>query len=141
MKILLIYKSYVHVAGCVGHWIVISTIGCDKEEVSVYDSPYPSINNSTQTIIGRLLFTKSTDFKINMMNVAKQKGSTDCGLYAIAILTYLAFDNDPTTVIFNQAALRPHLTHCLEKICIDCFPVKQTRRRSNTVSAQLNCKV
>ena len=43
----------IHVAECVGHWIVVSIIGCDKEEVSVYDSLYPSINDSTETIIDR----------------------------------------------------------------------------------------
>ena len=111
----------IHVAGCVGHWIVVSTIGCTKEEVNVYDSLYPSTNDNTETIIARLLFTGSANIKINMMNVAKQKGSTDCGLYAIAILTYLAFGNDPTAVVFDQAALRPHLIQCLEKKLIDCF--------------------
>jgi len=131
----------VHVAGCVGHWIVVSTIGCSKEEVNVYDSLYPSTNDDTKTIIARSVFTRSTNIKINMMNVAKQKGSTDCGLYAIATLTCLAFGNDPTEVIFDQVALRPHLIQCLEKGFIDCFPVKQTRRCSNKVSAQLNCKV
>ena len=45
----------IHVAGCVGHWIVVSIIGCDKEEVSVYDSLYPSINDSTETTYYRPL--------------------------------------------------------------------------------------
>ena len=40
----------VHVSGYVGHWIVVSTIGCDKEEVNVYDSLYPSINDNTELL-------------------------------------------------------------------------------------------
>ena len=41
-----------HVVGCVGHWIVLSTIGCGKDEVNVYDSLYPSIKITlTETII------------------------------------------------------------------------------------------
>ena len=48
-----------------------------------------------------------------MMSMAKQKGSTDCGLYAVATLTCLAFGHDPTEIIFDQDALRPHLTQCL----------------------------
>ena len=86
----------VHVSGYVGHWIVVSTIGCDKEEVNVYDSLYPSINDNTETIIACFLHTKALNIKINIMNVAKQKGSTDCELYAIAILFSLAFGSDPT---------------------------------------------
>ena len=131
----------VHVSGYVGHWIVVSTIGCDKEEVNVYDSLYPSINDNTETIIACFLHTKAPNIKINMMNVAKQKGSTDCGLHAIAILTSLAFGNDPTEYIFDQDALRPHLIQCLEKGFIDCFPVEQSRRRSSKVLVQLNYNV
>ena len=132
----------VHIAGSVGHWIVVSTIGCDKDEVNVFDSLNPpSVDDNTETIIASLLFTRSANIKINMMNVARQKGSTDCGLYAVAILTCLAFGIDPTKLIFDQAALRPHLIQCLEKGVIDCFPVKQTRRTSSNVSTQLNCQI
>ena len=107
----------------------------------MYDSLYPSINDNTETIIARLLFTKSANIKINMMDVAKQKGSTDCGLYAVAILIHLAFGNDPTSVSFDQAAMRPHLIQSLENGLINCFPVLQKRRRSDKVSAQLICNV
>jgi len=80
-----------HVAGFIGHWIVVSTIGCDKGTVNVCDSLYSSVNEDTETIIVRLLFSTSTTIEINMMNVTKQRGTTDCGLYAIAMLTCLAF--------------------------------------------------
>ena len=38
-------------------------IGCGKEEVNVYDSLYPSINDNTETIIACLLFTRSANIK------------------------------------------------------------------------------
>ena len=57
------------------------------------------------------------------MNVAKQKGSTDCGLYAIALLFSLAFGNDPTEYIFDQDALRLHL---LKKGSLIVFQLSKT---------------
>ena len=53
-----------------------------------------------------------------MMNMARQHGSTVCGLYAIATLVSLAFWEDPTmyTVIFDQGISRSHLGVCFMKI-------------------------
>ena len=73
----------VHVAGAVGHWIVLSTIGCDKGTINVFDSLYPTVNDETETIIAQLVFSTSANITINMMNIAKQQGTTDCGLYAV----------------------------------------------------------
>jgi len=131
----------VHVSGTIGHWIVLSTIGCDKEAVNVYDSLYPSVNEETETIIARLLFSASANIQINMMNVSKQQGTTDCGIYAIATLTALAFGSDPSQMVFDQTALRPHLQQCFDKGFLDCFPVKQSQRRTNKVIKQLSCNV
>ena len=41
------------------------------------------------------------------MNVGKQVGGVDCGLYAIAFITHLALGKDPTSIVFSQADLRP----------------------------------
>ena len=49
--------------------------------------------------------------------VQKQHGITDCGLFAIAIATYLAFGNDPKTLEAHkceQTNLRSHLIFSLE---------------------------
>ena len=58
-----------------------------------------------------------------------------------AILTCLAFGDDPTEIFFDQTALRLHLRQCLEKGFLDCFPVKQNRQRTNKVKQQLNCYI
>ena len=71
---------YVHVAGYVGHWVAVSTTGCDKEEMNVYDSEYLSINDNTETVIACFLHMKALNIKVNMSvakGVTKQKGSTD----------------------------------------------------------------
>ena len=48
------------------------------------------------------------------MNVAAQSGSTECGLYAIAIMTALAYGQDPALFIFDQNNLRTHLGECFK---------------------------
>ena len=52
-----------------------------------------------------------------------QKGSTDCVLYAIAIITTLAFGNDPAKYVYHQEEMRPPLKHCFESRCITEFPI------------------
>ena len=65
-----------------------------------------------------------------MMNMAKQHGSTVCGLYAIATLVCLAFGEDPTTVVFDQDMLRSHLGECFMNKGLELFPVIKKRRNS-----------
>ena len=46
------------------------------------------------------------------MKTQKQEGSKDCGLFAIAIATAIAYGADITVLRFNQAATRSHLVQC-----------------------------
>ena len=56
----------------IGHWIVLSTMDCAKDEVKVYDLLYTSVNDDTQTVIAALINSKSPHIKIKLMNIAKQ---------------------------------------------------------------------
>ena len=64
------------------------------------------------------------------MNVAKQSGSVDRGLYTLANLTSFLLKTDPTIVIFDKDELRPHLVEMLECGKMSMFPVKLHRRQS-----------
>ena len=46
-----------------------------------------------------------------MNNVQKQEDSSDCGLYAIADATALLFNQDPSTLFFNQSTMRDPLPY------------------------------
>lgn len=121
-----------HVAGTIGHWIVLSTTGCADHEV--YDSLYNTVNEDTQTVIAALLNSEHSHINILMMNMAKQCGSTECGLYAIATLVCLAFGEDPTTVVFDQAMMRSHLGECFMKKHLELFPIIKKRRITQKVT-------
>ena len=123
----------VHVMlGRLHHWIVVSIVGCTKDEIEVYDSLQMKLNLYTQTVIARYLRSQSQSFKIK---VATQKGSTDCGLYAIAMMTSLAYNENPVTIIYNQQDMRVHLEQCFENGILEKFPFLKTRRTTKRFSS------
>ena len=53
-----------------------------------------------------------------------QKGSADCGLFAIAYATDLAFGNAPASFQYEQGALRAHFLDCISNNKLVPFPKK-----------------
>ena len=49
-------------------------------------------------------------------------GTNDCGLFAIAVTTSIAFDLDPVGVHFQQREMRHHLLGCFQKGQMTPFP-------------------
>ena len=125
------------------HWLLLSTIGMEHPTVRVYDSMYNSIGSHTQSQIAVLLHTDSSSINIEMMNVQLQTGGSDCGPFAIAFATALAFGKNPEDYYFDQQALRPHLIKCLEKQRMEFFPYtragKGVHRVKATASIQVFC--
>ena len=97
------------------HWIALSTFNCDATVITVYDSKYTTVSESTQSILAKLVYTDRPFFSINMASVSNQSGSSDCGLFAIANVTHIAYDLDPSLCVFNQGQMRKHLIQCFEK--------------------------
>ena len=46
---------------------------------------------------------------IYMKSFQKQSGGADCGVFALAAVTALAFNIDPSMLKLNQAVMRQHL--------------------------------
>ena len=94
------------------HWIVASTLGCSNGEVvKVFDSLYTSVDKDTQDVIVNL-FQTAEKLRLEMAKMCKHKGRNDCGLFAIAVATALAFGSSP--VEFQQSGMREHLLKCFE---------------------------
>ena len=97
---------------------------------------------------------------VKMMDIQKQAGGSDCGLFAIAFATALANGKQPGISIyinysyqssgpevysinmhtgnylFQQEAMRGHLIKCLEEGSITDFPVKKIRRKGTSVKKE-----
>ena len=100
------------------HWIVASSVGSKDGLVCVYDSVYSNIDNATTEVISNLFGTTST----KMIAVQRQRGGVDCGLFAIAMATAIAFGIDPASQEFNQREMRTHLVKCFDEKVMLLFP-------------------
>ena len=59
--------------------------------VRVYDSLHQSISESTQQIISFMTMSDKNYIDVRIQNMQKQRGSSDCGLYAIAFAMELCY--------------------------------------------------
>ena len=96
------------------HWITATTKFCKLGQVNIYDSMFSKLDVETRTTVKQMFGLKKAD-DINMVAMQCQKGSKDCGLFAIAVMTSLAFGEDPSTVSYDQNKLRRHLIDCITK--------------------------
>ena len=96
------------------HWIVATTIECDLGEVRVFDSVYASQDDETHQTIQIMFGNNTSLLQVSTVNALKQQGGNDCGVFAIAISTCLAFGGDPTKMVICQARMRDHLLQCFE---------------------------
>ena len=86
--------------------------------------------------IAAICFSKAEEITLTFKGVQRQKGSNDCGLFALAFATSLCIGDDPSQLNYIQDKLRPHLITCLEKNCLTFFPTCQLTKRCPRVSTQ-----
>ena len=103
------------------HWITATTKFCKLGQVNIYDSMFSKLDVETRTTVKQMFGLKKAD-DINVVAMQCQKGSKDCGLFAIAVMTSLAFGEDPSTVSYDQDKLRRHLIDCITKGELSLFP-------------------
>ena len=84
---------------------------------------------------------KKKYFTVDITNVNKQSGDNDCGLFAAAYATSIAYGQDPSSIVYNQALMREHLFKCLEAKRMIPFPSIRKRRvlQSKTIKIQVYC--
>ena len=102
------------------HWIVASTLFSRSDQVKVYDSVFTTIDKETKAVISNLYGPKVLP---RLGSINKQKGSTDCGLFAVAITTTLALGLDPAGITYHPSGLHCHLVKCLETGKFTMFPM------------------
>ena len=101
------------------HWIVAALIPPIDNVVLVYDTVYNTIDQTTKKVIFNLF---STSKSMELVPVSRQKGGVDCGVFAVAIATALAHQQNPALIEFAQSAMQPHLVACFESGQFSSFP-------------------
>ena len=88
-----------------------STLGCCDGQVKIFDFLHTLVDKDTRNVILNI-FKIDGELKLEMVGIHKQIGENDCGLFAIAVATALAFGSDPDG--FQQSGMRAHLLKCFE---------------------------
>ncbi len=109
-------NNYVQIYHCrSNHWIAVSTLGCKDGEINVYDSIYTRIDSDTKCKIEDTF--PDSAITIVLPPVQQQDGVKDCGLFALAFATFLAFGNNPQALSvhkFDQKSFREHFVSTIE---------------------------
>ena len=102
------------------HWICAAKSE-GKAKVLVYDSAYTKWDANSLSPILKQFRCGRGSIKI-IDGVQKQTGSADCGLFAIAFATSIAFGKDPASTTYTQGLLRQHMKNCLMNMLFETFP-------------------
>lgn len=125
------FVQILHTGG--NHWVCVSSIGCDKGLVNLYDTLFydvilDDLEQQVQNLVGG-------DFKeLSVVPVQQQSNGSDCGVFAIAFATWLVYTFDCIHLIvlytnipqFHVPRMRPHLSACLKAGLITPFPTVDT---------------
>ena len=84
-------------------------------------------------LLASLLKTNKKCLVVKLANTHKQAGSDDCGLFAAAYCTSLAYGQNPSAFVYDQSLMRKHLVLCLEAKKMEPFPVIRKRRIGTSI--------
>lgn len=130
------FVQIIHVSG--SHWACLSNQFCSLGAVDLYDSlhTYPAQNEGILKQACAILKSEMSSVTINVINVQYQDGSSDCGLFAVAMAFDLCNGIDPFLKNYDQSKMREHLRLCFEKKNVVSFPVisKSCQRKQRIVA-------
>jgi hypothetical protein len=125
------------------HWLVVTNINCNSDELLIYCCDHMTPSAECLVIITRFVKMRCRKLKLHVMNVARQSGATDCGLFAIAFAESLLNGMDPVNVLYRQSVMRSHLVKCLIDGNVVAFPtvsLRNNRKRAiRSLDVELFC--
>lgn len=126
-------QKYVQILHDRGHWITVSNIDTKQHDVTasvhVYDSYQPSdISLNVKKQVCSLIRSSHDEVTFDIINIMPQPNSCDCGIFAIACATELAYGHDPALCCWDVTQMRQHLQLCFESGKLSQFPTTKRRR-------------
>ncbi|XP_038069265.1 uncharacterized protein LOC119738441 [Patiria miniata] len=119
------------------HWVTLRKLG---EKVKVMDSKNMGLTRQlTHQVINLCGVVDSNNdddeagngtLEVRLPRMHRQRGSSDCGVFAVAYATEMAFQGNPELVVYEQKRLRRHLEACLECREMKPFPKKACKERT-----------
>ena len=93
------------------HWIYVTTISASGKRILVYDSGYTKSEESALSLLNMQFWCSLSNISV-LKGAQKQQRGKECGLYAIANATSIAFGKNPLKLNYNEVLMREHLLHC-----------------------------
>lgn len=121
------------------HWLTVE--GVNSSLVNVYDTLKYATTTVVQSQIAAIIHSKNKFITLQLQPTQKQKGDSDCALFAIAYATDLCYGNKVSTLQYYQERLRVHLIECLNAKRMTPFPSKKScrQRKSEALSFDVFC--
>ena len=111
------------------YWITVHNVP-QLNIVNVYGSTYESTSEDAKWQIAALLRTKDNQIELKIQNVQYQNEFTDCGIFAVAFATDLAYGCNPSKCHYKQDLFRSHFLKCLHLQNMTPFPSTAKRFRA-----------
>ena len=96
-------EHFIQILHARSHWITVSSTGCEPGHINVFDS-IPSVDisshNKQQLHVAAIIHTQDGKVVLDFLTAQLQRGTNDCGLFAIAYAGSLCAGEDPTVVSY-----------------------------------------
>ena len=122
------FVQVININSC--YWVAISTVGVSAGCIQWLDCMHSSPSDESKKVIAGMMQYHKSELVIQIMNVQRQRGSSDCGVFALALITAICFGLDPVSMFFDQKEMRKHLLKSIVTQEITPFPTlrKQEKR-------------
>ena len=87
------------------HWILLSTMDCPQGSIKVYDSAFDDQPPSVLKAITIAFVAPEQTVEISVMNTEMQCGPNDCGAHVSAMMTSIAYGEDPCYFSYNHKTM------------------------------------
>lgn len=114
------FVQVININSC--HWFAISIVGVSTGCIQWLDCMHSSPSDESKKVIAGMMQCPKSEFVIQIMNVQRQRGSLDCGVFALALITAVCFGLDPVSMFFDQKEMRKHLLKSIVRQEITPFP-------------------
>jgi len=94
----------------------------DRCIAEVYDSVYTTVSAETIANICATMPGGQREITVKLINAQRQRGNTDCDVFACAYMERLARSQSVVDVTFDVPKLRCHLVECLHTQAVTPFP-------------------
>ncbi|XP_034944129.1 uncharacterized protein [Chelonus insularis] len=112
----------------------------DAKNLYIYDSTNNKTLNSSQKIYLERLYHDYFENKkpIHFLKVQQQPNGLDCGVFAIAFATSLAFNEKPENLIYDYPLIRKHLLEIFKSQTLPLISDKHTKLQLSTLDVLNN---